>query len=393
MRVAIFTDSYYPYVSGVVNSIASSVKELRALNHLVYIFAPRYSQSCEEEEGVFRFPSVRPPTHPDYSIAMPFFWRLGRTLQDLKVDLIHVHSPFIMGRVGVTQARRLGVPVVFTYHTLYDQYVHYVPVSPELARRLTISWTNHFCHLCDLVIVPTPRVKKLLEERGIRAPIEVLPTGVDINRFGKGDGQKFRRQHNIPDAARVLLFVGRLAKEKNVDFLLKAFACLLKEMCQGEQEVFLVIVAKGPEEENLKQMASFLGIKEKVVFTGQLAGEDLVNSYHAADLFVFPSVTETQGLVVVEAMAAGLPVVALDAFGVGDLVSHGENGWLSQPAPDAFAASVWQLLNAPEERRRMSQAARKKAELFSLPVLARRLEEIYMNVLREYRQRQHRIRA
>lgn len=387
MRLAIFTDSYYPYVSGVVNSIAGSVKELRALNHQVYIFAPRYPCSCEDEEGIFRFPSVRPPTNPDYSIAIPFFWGLGRTLRNLKIDLIHVHSPFIMGRVGVTQARRLGVPVVFTYHTLYDQYVHYVPISPEITRRLTVKWTRNFCHCCDRVIVPTPRVKELLRAQGVKAPIEVLPTGVDIKRFGEGDGQKFRRQYRIPASALMLLFVGRLAKEKNVDFLLRAFAYLLKEIVKGEKEIFLVIVARGPEEEHLKELASLLGVRERVIFTGQLVGEDLVNSYHAADLFVFPSVTETQGLVVVEAMAAGLPVVALDAFGVGDLVSHGEDGWLSEPVPEAFAYSTWRLLQEQGRREKMSQAARKKAESLSSPVIARRLEKIYVEVLHEYQQR------
>lgn len=376
MRIGIFTDSYKPYISGVVMSIENSVRELQALGHEVYVFAPRYPDAAEDEPGVFRFRSFRSPSNNDYSVAIPISLRLRSVLRELDLDLIHVHSPFLLGRVGAAQARRLEIPLVFTYHTLYEQYVHYVPLNQEFTRRVTVQLTRYFCNLCDTVLTPTAAVKRLIEGYGVKSPIEVLPTGIDLQRFKDGDRNWLKKRCGIQPGGRVLLFVGRLTKEKNLEFLLRAF-----KLVAGKFNVYLVLVARGPEEDNLKRLAETLGIAERVVFTGQMVGDELVNCYYGADLFVFPSVTETQGLVVVEAMATGLPVVAVDAFGVSEMVDDRVDGILTHHDEEQFGRAVESLLTNEPLRQQMAEQAMIKAQSLSAPVITRRLEEIYRRLI------------
>ncbi|NLC06382.1 MAG: glycosyltransferase family 4 protein [Syntrophomonadaceae bacterium] len=380
MRIGIFSDSYKPYVSGVVNSIETFTQELRSLGHEVYIFAPNYPNlqaNPVEELGVFRFHSVPAPTNPDYSLAIPFSFKFGPTLKALNLDLIHVHTPFILGQVGAIQARRLNLPLVFTYHTLYEQYVHYVPINQNLTREVVVRYSRHFCNHCDLVIAPTGKVKDLLINYGVRKPIRVIPTGIDLNRFSQGNPQWLRQQYKIDLEDKILLFVGRLTKEKNVDFLIRSYAQIQSQFPQ----TVLVIVANGPEEDNLKSLTEHLALKDKVIFTGKLTGEELVNAYHGADMFVFPSVTETQGLVIVEAMAAGLPVVAIDANGVADMVSSGAEGILTQYTLEAFTHGVCELLGDEPKRKSMAKTAQQRAIELSSARMALRLEAAYHEVL------------
>ena len=378
MKIGVFSDSYKPYVSGVVNSIDDFTRELRTLGHEVYIFAPRYPGYQEEEPGVFRFHSFRAPTNPDYTLAIPFTLNFNSLIKRLNLDLIHVHTPFIMGRVGAVQARRLNVPLIFTYHTLYEQYVHYVPFNQNLTRKFTVHFSRYFCNQCDLVITPTSKIRELLLDYGVKTPVEIIPSGIDIERFSHGDASCLRQKLGISPNERILLFVGRLTKEKNVDFLIRAFALVQ----QQHPQTVLVIVAQGPEEEHLRHLIKELGLVERVFFTGRLGGQELVNCYHGADLFVFSSVTETQGLVVVEAMAAGLPTVAVDAYGVSDMVNSGIDGLLTPYSLKAFAAGINQLLGDPKQLDSMAVAARARAQELSSTRLAQRMLLEYQEVLR-----------
>lgn len=377
MRIGIFSDSYKPYVSGVVSSIALFSRELRALGHEVFIFAPNYPDYQDEEPGVFRFRSVQAPTNRDFSVAIPFSLEFAPVLRELKLDLIHVHSPFILGQVGAVQARRLNIPLLFTYHTLYEQYVHYVPVSKNLTRELVVRLSRYFCNRCDLVITPTQKVKELLDDYGVLAPIEIIPTGIDLDRFGQGDPSWLRRKLRLDPAEKILLFVGRLTKEKNVDFLIRAFA----QTQENHPRTRLVLVACGPEADNLKGLAATLGLQERVVFMGPQTGPALVNCYHGADCFVFPSVTETQGLVILEAMAAGLPVIAVNAFGVADMISSGQDGLLTGSSQAEFAAGIARLLENETEWEALAAAARVKASRLSSAQMALKLEAVYLKVL------------
>ncbi|MEW6541695.1 MAG: glycosyltransferase family 4 protein [Bacillota bacterium] len=379
MRVAVFTDSYRPYTSGVVRSIETFSEELLALGHQVYIFAPRYGQVHAREESIFRFYSVPSPTNPGYNIAIPISLRLKGTLKQLKVDIIHVHSPFMLGRLGARCARDLGLPLVFTYHTLYDQYVHYLPVARNLTRKMTQKLSAQFCNRCDMVLVPTWVIGEYIRGLGVQVPVTKLPTGIKIEDFQQGDPRWLRERYGIAAEEKVLLFVGRMGQEKNIDFLLRAY----RQVLDGPRKtpVRLVLVGGGPETGNLKLLARALGIGERTVFTGPLAGRDVASCYAGADLFVFASVTETQGLVIGEAKAAGVPAVAVDAFGVAEMVSHGEDGFLTGLSEEAFAERILLLLSDDELHRRMAAAARKNARELSAGVLAAQLESLYRRLI------------
>ncbi|HOQ08921.1 MAG TPA: glycosyltransferase family 4 protein [Syntrophomonadaceae bacterium] len=379
MRIGIFTDSYKPYTSGVVTSITTFKEELERHGHQVYIFAPSYPQECEPEENVFRFYSLPSPTNPDFALAIPVLPGLNMLVKRLNLDIIHVHSPFTMGRVGLRYSCKYGIPIVFTYHTLYDQYVHYVPVAQELAKEVVIRYSNDFCNHCDHIIVPTTEVEQILKKYKNRTPITVLPTGVPLHKLQKGNSGWLKENYPIPEENKVLLFVGRLTKEKNLEFLIEAFR-LVKDRYP---HTTLVLTAQGPMEGELKRLTTRLGmnLEQDVVFTGALPFETLAHVYHSADLFVFSSMTETQGLVLIEAMATGLPVVAIKAYGVQDMVDHMVNGLLTECDLQEFSNAICTLLADEELYNRFKEQALQKAYNLSAENAARKLEEVYQSLL------------
>lgn len=376
MKIGIFTDSYKPYTSGVVTSISTFKRELTLMGHDVYIFAPSYPNYDEVEERVYRFFSFPSPTNPDYTLAIPVHPGMKLMMKKIKLDLIHVHSPFTMGRVGLHYARKYRLPLVFTYHTMYDQYVHYVPVAQDLAKDITIKYSKNFCNQCDHIIAPGTKVKEMLLRHEVRTPISVIPTGVPLDKFNGGDAGWLNRHCNIPSQNRVLLFVGRLTREKNLEFLITSFEKVRKSF----PHTTLVLTAQGPLESELKNLVVQLGLslKTDVVFTGALPFDDLVNVYYSADLFVFSSVTETQGLVLIEAMAAGLPVVAVRANGVNDMVDDKVEGFLTSCDQNEFAQAVCSILGDDSLYRKFKLNARKKAESLSSTNMAKRLENVYL---------------
>ncbi|MCR4419100.1 MAG: glycosyltransferase family 4 protein [Clostridia bacterium] len=378
LAIGFFTDSYRPYTSGVVRSIETFTAHLRRLGHRVYIFAPRYP-NAPPEEGVFRFASVPAVTQRDFRLALPLSLSLGNTVRRLKLDLIHVHSPFLLGSLGADAARRHGLPLVFTYHTLYDQYVHYVPFFPELSRRVVRQYTRRFCNRCDLVITPTTQIADLLRRQGVTAPLAVVPTGIELERFRRGDRNRLRQRYTLPPEAKILLYVGRLGREKNLPFLLKSFARLRR--LAGLPPLRLVLVGGGNAEEETKRLAAELGVAEETVFTGTLPPEEVVHCYAGADLFVFASVTETQGVVLAEAKAAGLPVVAVDAAGVRDMVNSGVDGYLTALNLEEFTARVAELVSDESRRAAMARQTQVTVEEFSAERTAQRLAEHYQRLI------------
>lgn len=376
MKIGIFTDSYLPYTSGVVRSIQTFSEELTGNGHEVFIFAPSY-RDCRKENRVFRFSSIPSPTNRDFTLAMPFSIKFKPTIKKLNLDLIHVHSPFLLGRLGARYARRLGIPLVFTFHTLYDQYVHYVPFAQSLTKDLAQRISRDFCNHCDLVIVPTTVVENYLHEIGVSASIRVVPTGIKVMNYQSGDQNWLRRRFNLPEGERILLFVGRLGQEKNIGFLLECFAKINGEM----RNTRLVLVGGGPEEDELKNKAAELEIAEQVTFTGVLPPSDVVNCYAGADIFVFSSVTETQGIVIGEAKAAGFPVVAVAAFGVSEMVDDGVDGFLTELEPAQFIEKITLLLKDDELYQRMSHNARENAENLSTANCTAKLIDCYSQVI------------
>lgn len=379
MRIGIFTDSYRPYTSGVVHSIDLFTRDLTRLGHEVNIFAPSYP-NYEKDSRVFRFASVPAPTNPGFTLAIPFSLKLKPAIKKLKPDIIHVHSPFLLGRLGAKHARMLGIPLVFTFHTLYDLYIHYVPFGQNLAREITRRYCRDFCNGCDLVIAPTGIIADHLRKSGVVTEVKIVPTGIDIESFGPGNEKYIHCKHGLPDDARVLLCVGRLGQEKNHKFLIDVYARVLSR----HPDTRLVLVGGGPEEDNLKKQAGELGIQDSVIFTGTMDRQEVIKYYCSSYLFVFASVTETQGLVLGEAKAAGVPSVAVSAFGVSEMVKDGEDGFLTENSPEDFEAKLDLLLGDGELRGRMGEAALKNAAGLSSRASAARLVRCYEELMDVY---------
>lgn len=385
MRIGLFSDSYKPYQSGVVTSISTLKEELRRHGHEVYIFAPAYPNYEDQEPDIHRYFSVPSPTNPDFTLAIPGLSGMSGVIRKLNLDLIHVHSPFTMGWVGKLYANKHKIPLVFTYHTLYESYAHYVPVAQDLAREMASKFSTMFCNHCDHIVVPCEEIKDALLAGEVLSPISVIPTGVPLEKFAGGDPNWLRQQYNIAYDKKILLFVGRLTKEKNLEFLIHAF----KEIHYKMPDTVLVLTARGPLEQTLKELCEELGVREDVVFTGALPFETLVHAYHSADLFVFSSMTETQGLVLLEAMACGLPVVAVRASGVQDMVDHDVDGLLTECRVDKFSEAVCRVLGSRDTYERLKDNAFKKAHNLSSTNMVKRLEELYLE-LRPRRQRRRR---
>lgn len=375
MKIGVFTDSYKPYTSGVVTSISTFKTELTRLGHEIHIFAPSYPNYDETEDNVYRFFSVPAPSNPDFTIALPIHPGIGNVVKKLQLDIIHVHSPFTMGRVGSHYARKCGVPLLFTYHTRYDQYIHYLPVATELAKEAAIKYSARFCNSCDHVIVPSTEIQSIIKGHDVSKPISVIPTGVPLDKFNSPQPDWLHRTYEIPMENKVLLTVGRLTPEKNLPFLIQAYRTVKERL----PKTSLVIAAQGPMEDELKNLVQSLNLslQKDIIFAGVLPFDDLVLAYSAADLFVFSSLTETQGLVLVEAMAAGLPVAAVRASGVQEMVDHGVAGLLSDCEPDSLAEAICAIIQDSALSQQMSLAARKKAEKLSASNMALKLEQVY----------------
>lgn len=375
LAVGMFTDSYRPRLSGVVHSVAWLTQALRRQGHRVVVFAPNYPGYRDGEPDVVRLPSVSHPRYPDFPLLVPVARGLDRRVAELGLEVVHAHSPFAAGRLA--EAVRGRRPLVFTHHTLYEEYVHYAPWVPRSwAKRWVRRRVVDFCNRCDLVLAPTEAVRGLLRSRGVRCRIEVVPTaGVDLQALEQVPPADPSRL-GLPRGARLVVCAGRMAPEKSMETVLQAFAATPRL-----REAYLVMVGGGPSLDALRELAAQLGLDARVRFAGPLPWEQGVGWMKAADVFAFASRTETQGLVVVEAMACGLPVVAVGAGGVAEVVDHGRTGLLVGPDPRELGEAVACLLDDPGRRQAMAEEARRRAREFSADGVASRLSELYRWVL------------
>lgn len=380
MNIAFFTNNYKPFVGGVPVAVENLRQALRRRGHRVYVFAPDYGEngSGPEEEDVIRTWSFKHFNDTAFALPVPTlepFLQFG----ELGVNVVHVHHPFLLGETGLLAARQAGAPVVFTYHTQYEKYVHYLPIAEDQAEESAIHLSTGFANCCDAVIAPSSDIRKMLIERGVNVPIRVIPSGADPGRFRQGNPHWLREKCGIAPEAPVMLVVSRLAKEKNIEFLIGAFA----RLSQLRPDAHLVIAGSGDHETALRGDACAAGVADRIHFTGNLTGMDLVCAFKGASLFVFSSTTETQGMVVLEAMAAGLPVVAVDGPGVRDVVVEGQNGRLvREGGMDAFVQRCAEVLDAPALRETFAANALKTASGLSLSRTAARVIDLYRYVLR-----------
>ncbi|MFN3477207.1 MAG: glycosyltransferase [Candidatus Methylomirabilales bacterium] len=380
MNIGIFTCNFSPLVNGLSVSISRYAEYFRRFGHQVFIFAPRYSGHREREPGVFRLPSLRVPTHRRYTLPLPISPRLNKVIQDLELDILHAQHPFLLGPWALNLARRLGLPLVFTYHTLYEHYAHYVPLLQPLAAKLALKKAVEFANQADLVIAPTWWVRRLLLNLGIHVPIEVVPTGVELPEEIE-DPVSLRAHLNLEPEARVLLYLGRLAKEKNLVLLLHAFHLITKALPQA----LLLLVGEGDAREELETLAQELGLERSVRFVGLIPHGRVWSFYRLAQAFLFPSITEAQGLVILEAMAVGVPVVAIKDTAAEDFIEDGQDGFLVEEAVEAFAEAVIRLLGDEGLRSAMGQRAQRKAGRFTAKASAERMLELYQKLVARVR--------
>jgi 1,2-diacylglycerol 3-alpha-glucosyltransferase len=383
IRVLMVSDVFFPRVNGVSTSIATFRRALAEQDVEVRLIAPRYGNEADAAD-IVRIPGRRLPFDPEDRLVQ---WR---TMQEATLheaascDVVHIQTPFAAHRAGLRAARACGRPVLLTYHTFFEEYLHhYAPFLPARALRgLARRVSRTQCNAVDAVVVPSTAMRDRLAGYGVHTPMEVLPTGIPLQDFAAGDGLHFRRLYDIPEHAPMALFIGRVAHEKNIGFLLEVAARLKAR----RPDFVLVIAGEGPAAARLQRQALAVGLERTVRFVGYLERRRrLPDCYAAADVFVFASRTETQGLVLLEAMAAGLPVVALAAMGTTDILGPERGARIAPDDPDGFAAVVDAVLADSRLRRQLTAEARTYAAEWADAVMAERLAALYRQQLAESR--------
>jgi 1,2-diacylglycerol 3-alpha-glucosyltransferase len=380
MRVLFVSDVYFPRVNGVSTSIRTFRGDLQQLGVETTLVAPAYPNApADTDPSIIRVPSGGVPRDPEDRrfLGRPLRQALDAALAS-RIDLVHIHTPFIAHYAAVRFARAHGLPVVATYHTFFEDYLHhYVPILPRrIGRFIARHFTRSQCDDVAALISPSAPMREALLAYGVEVPIEVLPTGLPAEGFVRGDGAKFRRQFHLPPGRPLLLYVGRVAYEKNIDFLLRMFA----RVRERRPDALFAVAGEGPALGSLGKLARELGIAEYVKFIGYLdRNTDLPDCYAAGDAFVFASRTETQGLVLLEAMAQGTPVVSTAELGTRSILTEGCGAFVVPEDEVAFAAAVVSTLEMKEGDPRRVQL-RAHAESWASQAMARRLVAFYEKV-------------
>ena len=378
MNILMLSDVYFPRVNGVSSSMRTFARELTHLGHRVTIVAPEYGgEETSTEFEVLRVPSRTIFFDPEDRLmrAAP----LRETEEQLARrpwDVIHIHTPFRAHQLGVRLGKRLRCPTVESYHTFFEEYAaHYFPWLPaRLTRFLARHYSRNLCRSVDHLIVPSEQMADVLRHYGIATPASVIATGIHLDEFRDGDGAKFRHEHGIAPTQPTLVTVSRLAAEKNIGFLLGVAHALIAEFPQLK----FIIAGEGPDTENLKRRAQELGLREHVQFVGNLDRRtQLLDCYKAGDIFVFASPTETQGLVLLEAMALGVPIVSTAVMGTATVLKNVKSAQISPENVGVFAGHVAALLRSPAQRERLAAAGPGDAAAWSAPTLMRRVVELY----------------
>ena len=356
------------------------------MKHKVLVVAPEFEGPPLTRRAasiVERVPAIQNFNGSDFSVRLPLATGLSDRLASFGADVIHAHHPFLLGDTALRVGANKNVPVIFTHHTRYEDYTHYVPFDSPTLKEIAINLSTEFANLCDGVIAPSESIARLIKKRGVKTVIAVVPTGIDVRAFASGNGARFRRKYKIPAKAFVVGHVGRLAPEKNLAYLTKSVARFLK----ATPEARFLVVGGGPSEEEMKKICAEQGVTGQFILAGKHTGRDLHDAYCAMDIFAFASFSETQGMVLAEAMAAGLPAVALNASGVREVVRQGENGFLlSARAPaQTFASHLAKLHAEPALRKKFVRAARATAQNFSQENCAKLALEFYEEIRRATR--------
>jgi 1,2-diacylglycerol 3-alpha-glucosyltransferase len=358
MNILLISDVYFPRVNGVSTSIRTFAEQLQKLGHSVHLIAPDYGVATEDEAWITRVPARNIFFDPEdklmkYSEVM----QLLPMLKNKNFDLVHIHTPFIAHFTGLKIAKKLAVPVLETYHTFFEDYLHhYLPWIPKVAAKSLARFiSKKQCNQLDAVIAPSKPMLDVLRSYGVTTPAEVIATGLQASSFTEADGDQFRNKYQIPLNKQMLLYVGRVAHEKNIGFLLK----VVRRLSVQQPDILLVITGEGPAESSLHEQVRVLGIEKNVRFIGYLDRNTELNAcYKAADIFVFASKSETQGLVLLEAMAQGTPVVAIAELGTASILIEGQGAHIATEDEIVFAQKINDLVSNPLARNILGEVGR-----------------------------------
>lgn len=391
MKIAIFTNNYLPNPYGVSMSIESFRIEFEKRGHAVYIFAP-YTKGYEDKNpNVFRYPSFDINYKISFPLAIPLSRHIDKILEKLEIDVIHSQHPNLLGWKAKKWAKKKNVPLVFTWHTLYDQYTNFVPLIPNyLAAKWVIGNAVKYANACEQIIVPTKSVEKIIREWGVanKNIIDIM-SGVDEKEFsaegrsgygGENIGRAgIRKKYGISEKEILAYIIGRLTSEKNVDFLMRAMSAALRR----KPDLKFMVSGEGYDAALMKKIAKENGVENRTIFTGLISREERKNYFAASDFFVYSSKSETQGMILTEAHYMGLPIVAVEAPGSRDVIKNNETGFLVEENEDKFADAVIRLTEDFETRKKFSESAKKIArENYTASACAEKMLEVYERAIR-----------
>ena len=382
MKILFISDVYFPRINGVSTSIETFRRNLREHGHTVHLIAPDYLAPSPDETDIMRVPARYLPFDPEDRL-MSYGWVMKQLdkLRSEQYDVIHIQTPFVAHYLGTKLSRLLGIPCIETYHTFFEEYLyHYVPLVPKgVMKSLAKRFSRHQGNSLDGMVVPSHPMLHVLKEYGVTTHSEVIPTGIEPASFVLGDRDKFRKNYNIPQDRPVLLFLGRVAHEKNIGFLLK----VLDQVKKTIPEILFVVAGEGPARASLEHEARALGLNENVAFIGYLDRHTELNDcYRSADIFIFSSRTETQGLVLLEAMAQGLPVVSTAELGTRDVLRDGLGVWIAKEDLSDFSGKIIKMLGDAEVRKSLGESGRDYAHGWSASKQAERMLSFYQSIIR-----------
>ena len=377
LHIAHFTNTYYPVMSGVVRSISTFRAAQEELGHFTAVFCQDAKKYVDEESFVFRYPAINIPLR-NYPINVPSSPYVDWLMPSLPLDIIHTHHPAPMGEAASNQAEKMGIPLVFTHHTRYQEYVKTWGDSTGIAVDVVERLIGDFMKKCHHVVVPSPSIKQMLADTyGVTEAVTVVPTGIDLTPYAEVTGASVRAAQEWGEDDIVLVSIGRLAPEKNFKTLIDAVAINMKK----HPNLHFMLIGDGPDRSSLEKHCKKMGIADRVYFTGRIPFEDVPNHMKAADLFAFASITETQGLVTLEAMAADLPVVAVDATGTSDIVIDEDNGLLTANDSEALAAGIDRLLSDKVLAQKLRNGAKETAQEYETGYVTAQMIDVYRQAI------------
>ena len=383
MRVGIFTDTYKPQVNGVVSSIVTLERELRKKGHKVFIITTTDPDVNSPEPNVLRLPSLEFKPLPQYRLGMVYSARSIRRIRTLRLDIIHSQTEWGVGTFSRFVSKQLRIPLVHTYHTLYEYYTHYVTKGyfTKSSKRIARQISKFYCSKCNNLIVPTRKVQKIIESYGAKNHINIVPTGIVLDRFYRKNYtneqiSELRNRYADKDDF-LCVCIGRIAREKSLDVLIEMFSKV------KDEKVRLLIVGRGPIIEELVDQTIALGIEKRVIFTGEVPYQDVAMYYHIGDLFLNASISETQGLTFVEAMAAEIPVNARFDDNLVDLLTSNNAGLLYNNEEE-FLENIKKIREDKEFKDEMVNKAFKVSQDFTAEKFGDSVEEVYLKTIKEY---------